>query len=118
MDHRNEIAVLRERIDVSPNSGGSDAIKFASLDLIATCLDKTPKPLDNWQKAYFAYSMSEIAISSRLRNGLTCLEKAMMPPEYRSVEGLANNKQIAAITLDGLRAYVRELGGCSGHLHL
>ncbi len=112
-----EINDLFERLDKDKDV---DGIRLDIADLIAKSLTQKREAFGYWEKAQFAHAIAALAqnvhaghrdSTSWLRLCLVSIENAHIPPDERSEDYTARNKQIEALTFDQLMDDIRKLGG-------
>ncbi len=112
-----EINELSERLNKDKNV---DGIRLDIANLIAKSLTQKREAFGYWEKAQFAQAIDALAqnihsenrdSTSWLRLCLVSIKKAHIPPDERSENYTARNKEIEAFTFNQLMDDIRKLGG-------
>jgi hypothetical protein len=112
-----EIDELFERLDKDRDV---DGIRRDIADLISKSIAQKREAFGYWEKAQFAHAIAALAhnvqaghrdSTSWLRLCLVSIENAHVPPDERSEDYTARNKQIEALTFEQLMDDICKLGG-------
>jgi hypothetical protein len=111
-----EINEFFERLDKDKNV---DGIRLDIANFIAKSLTQKRETFGYWENAQFAHAIAALAqniysghrdSTSWLSLCLVSIENAHIPPDERSENYTARNKQIDALTFDQLMDDIRKLG--------